>query len=126
MRIFAMLLLAAVSSACASGGVRTPHGPRDVITRSQIQSINVASAFDVVQQLRPEFLRSRGSLSVQNPDPPLPQVYVDGMFYGAIRSLHEIPADRVEEIRYLNARDATTRYGTGHQGGVIALRLRSG
>lgn len=127
MRVVGFLSVALFSAACASGAhAPAPRGASDVITRAQIQAISVGTAFDVVQRLRPEFLRTRGSLSVQNPQPPLPQVYVDGMYYGELRALHDIPADRVEEIRYINARDATTRWGTGHAGGVIAVKIRSG
>jgi hypothetical protein len=31
--------------------------------------------------------------------------------------------DRVRRVEFINARDATTRYGTGHSGGVILVDL---
>jgi hypothetical protein len=31
--------------------------------------------------------------------------------------------DQVRRVEFINARDATTRYGTGHTGGVILVDL---
>jgi hypothetical protein len=35
-----------------------------------------------------------------------------------------IPASRVKEIRFINARDATTRWGTGYGSGVILVTTK--
>jgi len=35
--------------------------------------------------------------------------------------LARIPASDVKSIHHLNGRDATTRYGTGHGGGVLEV-----
>jgi hypothetical protein len=35
-----------------------------------------------------------------------------------------VSTDRVKEVRFLNARDATTRYGTGHPIGAIEITTR--
>ena len=45
-------------------------------------------------------------------------VYPEGVWYGGVT------VDDVEEILYLAARDATTRYGTGYPGGIILLTLK--
>jgi hypothetical protein len=48
-----------------------------------------------------------------------------GVRMGGLEELHSIRAADVESIRFINARDATTRWGTGHMGGVIEVLLRS-
>jgi hypothetical protein len=55
----------------------------------------------------------------------LPLVYVDEMPYGDLATLQTIPIIEITEIRYINARDATTRWGTGVAGGVIEV-IRKG
>ena len=39
-------------------------------------------------------------------------------------ALDAIVAETVLEMEYLNGQEATTRFGTGHGGGVILVRLR--
>jgi hypothetical protein len=41
-----------------------------------------------------------------------------------LTGLSTIPANRVREIRYINAADATTRWGTGHASGVILVTTK--
>ncbi len=54
----------------------------------------------------------------------MPVVFVDRSRRGEIRELELIAADDVERIRYISARDATTRYGTGYPGGIIEVISR--
>ena len=126
MRSVAALLLTASLAACASTGGSSPVRERDVITAEEIARLHVATAYDVVQNLRPEFLRSRGAASIQNPAPETAIVYVDGVRSGGIDALHNLPRDVLHEIRYLNGADATTIYGTGHGGGAIQVITRRG
>lgn len=105
--------------ACASGGTGS-GGPRrnpDVITRAEIEGTDALSALEVVQQLRPTFLRPPGQS-----DPVL--VYVDGVRRGGLSELRSLPRETLEEIRYVNANDATLRWGTGHRSGAIEVRTR--
>lgn len=111
--------------ACSSSRGAGPGGNRNVITSDEIRALNVSTAMDVVQRLRPEFLRGRGRASIQDPAAQFPVVYVDGVRAGGIDALRTIGATDVLEIRYINSTDATTRYGTGHTGGVIEVRIRS-
>jgi hypothetical protein len=124
MRSRGWLVMALVLAACASSG-GAASGDRDVITLEQIQSVSASTAMDVIQRLRPEFVRGRGRSSVQDPTSQFPVVYVDGVRTGGLEALRSISAIDVREIRYVNSTDATTRYGTGHTGGVIEVRIRS-
>jgi hypothetical protein len=54
----------------------------------------------------------------------MPLVYVNGVRYGEPQTLRNLRVQEVEEIRFISATDATTRWGTGHTGGVIEVMLR--
>ena len=115
-------------SACAtltqaSDAERSGSGDR--ITESELSDINAVDAYGVVEQLRPQWLRSRGAMSLRLGVGELPLVYVDEMPYGDLPTLQTIPIIEIAEIRYINARDATTRWGTGVAGGVIEV-IRKG
>lgn len=109
----------------ACGGSRA-QGTRDrtVITEREIQESALLDAFEVVRALRPEFLRTRGTSSFRATDPVEAQVYVDGVRTGDPETLRRLPRDVVREIRYIDAREATTRYGTGHGAGAILVATK--
>ena len=123
MRRLAMAGLVVVAVGC-SGATQPTGQSRDVITVADIEKINVSNAMDVIQRLHPEFLRGRGRNSIASGDAQYPVVYVDGVRAGELSVLRSIPANDVREIRFVSAADATTRYGTGHTGGVIEVRIR--
>lgn len=118
--------VAAVLSGCGSAGTAPRRGSSDVLTRDEIVASSAATAYDAVRQLRPNFMRSRGQSSIQSPGAAMPVVYVDNIARGGLDALRDIRAGDVAEIRYVSASDATTRYGTGHSGGVIEVELRAG
>jgi hypothetical protein len=125
MRTFSAVAMALVLAAACASGPRVVGGPRDRITQAEIEQVNVSTAMEVVERLRPEFLRGRGRISVSSPESQYPVIYVNGMRAGPLEALRSISAVDVQEIRYISAADATTRWGTGHSGGVIEVRIRS-
>lgn len=112
-------------AACGTATRATGGGDRNVITAEEIASTRVSNAYEAVQRLRPEFLRSRGPVSIQNPDAGLPVVYVDGVRFGDLTQLRNIAATTVQSIEFVSASDATTRWGTGHAGGVLAVKTKT-
>ena len=120
---FAAML--AVTVACASkGSSGTPvlQTDRDLILESEIASraADASNALQVVQKLRPQMLRSRGPTD-RNGQSAQPRVYVDHTEYGGLSYLQNVNASQIREIRFVNSRDATTQWGTGHMGGVIQI-----
>ncbi|HEU4748217.1 MAG TPA: Plug domain-containing protein [Gemmatimonadaceae bacterium] len=96
-----------------------------VITEEEIDASNAANAFEVIRKLRANFLAYRGETSVTaGRSTPYPTVYVDGQQYGPIESLRTIPASQISLIRLYRSWEATTKYGTGNMGGVIAISTR--
>ncbi len=114
---------------CAStDGTRRPRRLPNVIRAEEIQqslaNVPLRTAYDVIQYLRPQFLRQRGTTSGTASGPAMPVVYVNGMRYGGVRSLKNIFTEQVLEIRYLSPSDATTRFGIGHTGGAILVTTK--
>ena len=52
------------------------------------------------------------------------RLYVDDQAYGPISSLKTIPAIHITSIRLYRAWEATTKYGQGNMGGVIAVSTK--
>lgn len=126
MRRYAIPVLALVLAGCASMEGSSDGSSRrsDVITQEEIQSHDgLNTAYDVVQRLRPQFLRRRGVNSLASSGDEI-LVYLDGIRTGGVDILRTIDANTVQQVRYINARDATTKYGTGHSQGVIEVRTR--
>jgi hypothetical protein len=113
-----------VASACAAS---TPseqsavtRASRDIIVRTDFESLSLGTAQDIVRQLRPMWMQQRAVGGARED----PAVYIDNMRRGGLAALAEVPASAVLEIRYLNGTDATTRLGTGHRAGAILVTTR--
>ena len=48
-------------------------------------------------------------------------VFIDEQRMGGLATMRGLPVENVREIRYVAARDATTRWGTGYTAGVILI-----
>ncbi|NUO64349.1 MAG: TonB-dependent receptor plug domain-containing protein [Gemmatimonadaceae bacterium] len=103
-----------------------PSGDGNTITEDEVVASRATTAFEVIQKLRGNFLSNRGATSFYDTSSPYPTVYIDGMRYGDIVILRSIPAEVVSTIRLYRAWEATTHYGTGNMGGVIAITTRQG
>jgi hypothetical protein len=84
---------------------------------------NTGSVYDAIRRLRPAWLRARTAVGG---DAILPVVYLDGVRGGDLSYLQSIGIEEVERVRFVNARDATTRWGTGHAGGAIEVMRKTG
>jgi hypothetical protein len=98
--------------------------PRNVITREEIKerAPDAKSAYDVIQRLRPQFLRTRPSGSVQSQNTVPIKVYVDGSARSGLNSLRDVLSLAVIEIIYLNGSDATLEFGREHENGAIKVK----
>ena len=122
MRTSAIIAAAVLTlGACSPKSARVAPQDRNLITADEIAKSNATNAFEAVERLRPAFLRTRGSQSLQNQEPPTPMVYIDGMRYGTLQTLATVPTIGIVSIRYLNAIEATQRYGFGNEGGAIMI-----
>lgn len=113
-----------IVAACAGTKSRRVAPDRNMITADEIDRANASNAYEIVERLRPAFLRTRGAESLQNPAPPTPIIYLDGMRYGTLQTLASVPAIGIVSIQYLNAIDATQRFGFGNEGGAILITTK--
>lgn len=120
-----VLALAALLGGCASsgGGGSSGGGNSNVITQQQISDLESLDVYAIVQRLRPRWLQVRGMSSAQGQAQIA--VIVDSVRQqGSIELLRSMRGLDVRELRYLNARDATTRYGTDMTAGAIEVFTR--
>lgn len=111
---------------CASAGQSSSSGGSpNVISQQEIQeSGDFSNAYNLVRRLHPQWLQKRGRSSVNNPGDIL--VYVEGNRQGGPTTLRQIDVIDVESITYLRPAEATMRYGSGHDNGVIEVNLKGG
>lgn len=116
----------AAASACSTSRLMPTRGPDPtIITEEEIVASSGTTAYEVIHALRPNFLTYRGETSFdKRTSRPYPNVYVDDQAYGTIGILHNIPASDLASVRLYRSWEATTKFGTGNAGGVIAISTR--
>lgn len=94
----------------------------DYLTAAEIQSEEWRTAYDIVQALRPQWLRKRGQQSILGSGDIV--VYQDDMRLGGPSQLRDIPATLVVAMRYYDGPSAQQRWGLDHGYGVIQVETR--
>ena len=118
---FCGLLLSCAPPSTHSRGGSDPQ----IITEEEVEASRGTTAYEVIQKVRANFLSYRGETSFdKRKSQPYPTVYVDGQEFGPLTSLRSIPASQVSVIRLYRSWEATTKFGTGNMGGVIAITTR--
>lgn len=127
-RIALELLLAAGLSAAAVGCGPAPGGTpsaaydRYVITAQEIATVEVrTTALQMIERMRPNWLQSRGPSGVRGEAAVV--IYVNNQRVSE-SPLSRFTAGELTELRFLNAVEATQKYGTGHGSGAILLTTR--
>lgn len=139
--IVAVFAAGIVVGACASAGSRAPaatgtssataprRGSATPITQEEIAAAHLETIYDVIEQLRPSMLRTRGLMDRSGGGSPAEagaasnsiNVYLNTTWIGDVTKLRGIQAASVKLVQYLNSNDATTRFGTGHGAGAILV-----
>lgn len=114
--------LSSMACAAATSSVRpVKSAGRNVITAAEIVTSHVHNVYQAVTQLRPEFLKRRTNMPSTPFNETRVMVYVDGVQFGPVESLRQIPLDIVRTIKYIRSTEANIRYGGVHTGGVIEV-----
>lgn len=122
--LYVMTLAAVVGCASANAGGGGTHRDPVIITEQEIASSNESNAFDVVQRLRPLFLKTRGRSTINAGGSEYASVFVDGVYYGELNSLRNLIANQIHEIRYLNGPESAGKYGIRYGSGAIDVRTK--
>ena len=120
-----VLSAAVLTTACAMGGT-TSLAPAvaDRIESDAIRGSTAGNAYELVRRMKPQWLQGRGRESLRSARESVPVVYVGSTRQGTVEILHSFALGGIEELLYVDATTATTRYGSGHGGGVILVVLR--
>ena len=116
-------ILLLLSAACSAGGTRRPSSANpNLITAEQLAAAPYGTAFEVVQSLRPNWLRLRGRTSISQQETI--KVYLDDSLLGTVDQLRNITTRSISSIRYLDGVRATERWGLDHGQGAIVVSTR--
>jgi hypothetical protein len=124
-RPFFVLTLAATVACASSGTAGTAvHREPNLITEQEIAASNESNVYDVVNRLRPMFLKTRGRSTINSGGSEYASVFLDGQYYGELSSLRNIVVTQIHEIRYLSGPDAVSRYGMRYGSGAVDVRSK--
>jgi hypothetical protein len=126
----ALLPLCAVALVASAAAAQSkPKSSSTLITEAEIDRArpNVGNAFDVVQLLRPRWLRARemvqlpGNAYNGGTDPQMAQlhVYIDDRDKGDIDFLKTIPADLIESLKFMSMTEVGARFGPSLGPGIV-------
>jgi hypothetical protein len=115
-----VLLLSAACGARTDGG--RPSADRNLITRDEILEHQFSNAFQLVEALHSNWMRTRGTDSFASPGQVL--VYLDESRLGGIDTLRSIATQSIGYIRYYDGLSASARWGLDHGHGVIFVSTR--
>lgn len=128
MRILGLMIVfttLALGGCATSGAQSSDGGDRNLIASEELRELEGEGleAWEAIRRLRSRWLRSRGNSSFTS-GPATARVFVDGVEHGELNVLRSLSVTDVEEMQYLSAQDATTRFGTGYTGGAILVETR--
>ena len=130
-RRFVALAAIALAVGCASAGVSPAKQNQNVITTEEIAQVTASNAYDLIQHLRPNYLRTRGAVrgapasdGTNHLEPVDLVVYLNDSRLGGSEQLRQITSSDIREIRYYSSSEATTKWGTGHSAGAIQVLTR--
>lgn len=124
MRTGMLALLVVVASAGCSSATTGGPAARDLITSADMGRVNAMTAYDAVARLQPQWLGSRGPVSMTSLEQSEVSVYVNGVEVGGPENLQNFQVIDVEEMRYYPPGEAGARFGMGHPRGVIDVKLK--
>lgn len=119
----AALLGAALTAGCATGSAGQRAGSqRNLITNAELARAGDVSLYEALTQLRPTFLKSRGTAGFYTVPAPV-QVYIGTLQMEGIDHLREIMAKNVKEVRFLEPQQANARFGGNNSGGALIIAM---
>lgn len=123
MRAVAAMALTVAVWGCAPSRSPVTRTPNE-ITPAEIAAADVRTAYELVERLRPVWLRSRGERSLRLPTEIV--VYQNETMLGGLESLRALPIEMVHSMRVLDSAEAgrLTGLGSRHVERVIMVVMR--
>lgn len=92
-----------------------------VLTAEEFEGTSAVDAMALVREFRPNWLQSRGTMSIMDRTVSDILVFLNGVRAGDLIRLRELRVQELRELRFLGAAEAQARYGSGTAGGVIEV-----
>lgn len=121
--VIALACFAIGIAACASTESSSQGSGDRLVFKELSISLSGKTAYEVIEEVQPQWLRKRGRTSINNPEEV--NVYLEGTEYGPVESLRQISAENVEYAEHLSSGEAQFRFGPGNPQGAIVVYLRS-
>ena len=125
------LLLVLVLAVCGAAATASGGGNFNLITSELLREADAEglNVYQIIERNRPQWFRAGrapATLGYAAAAAAFARVVLDGIPSGEINDLRRLNTVEVERIEYMNATDATTRFGTNYAGGAILVHTRSG
>ena len=123
--VAAIVVLTACASSTGSG--RTSASSPEHITSVEIATTSATNAFELINRLRPNWLRAPATGSISGMRSQLVLVYLDGQRLGDLQSLQSLSASGIRSMQWLDAARAATvltEVGSDPIRGAILIRTR--
>ncbi|MCJ7630014.1 MAG: hypothetical protein MUO50_16685 [Longimicrobiales bacterium] len=119
-----LLVVASALGGCAAGSGTGGGAGQDrrELTAEEMEASGYTDAFSVVQALRPQWLWTRGTSTINQTESI--KIYMDGNLLGGPDQLRGIPVRSIASIRFLDGLEATNRWGLDHGLGAIVVSTR--
>lgn len=123
-----LLLLLTVLGAGCGGSRKAGEEPRprtntSMLTSDEIRGGQWASAYELIESLRPRWLSSRGPDLLDGTVVEV-QVYLDGSRMGGPSNLRAINVSDITYIQFYDGVTAAGRWGPDHHNGVIWISTK--
>jgi hypothetical protein len=123
--ICSVLAVLACASPPAPEGAQPTN--RSMITDAEIPTTGTESAYDLIQRIRPEYLRVRPTqtyMGAKSNEAPPPAVLFNGQRLGDVSYLQQVAAPALSYVRYYSIEEGKRKFGMQYGGGVIEIRYR--
>lgn len=114
-----LLIVAACGARSVAPGTRPD---RNLISEEEMKAAGYHDALSTIQLLRPQWLNRRGPSTINLKESV--KVYLDGSLLGGPEHLQRITVSSISTMRYLDAIEATQRWGLDHGLGAILVITR--
>lgn len=125
--VLSILALAVALGACAGAGGGagggTSRSSSSSIQAEELQADAAMDLFTLIQRRRPRWLTNRAPSTAQGRQQI--SIILDGVRQqGSAEILRSMRSGDVESVEYMNAGDATTRFGTDMTAGAIIVKTK--
>ena len=141
-----MFVFAATLACAAAAGAQNPGNVKrnsNLIVQEELQGAQATNAYELVQALRPQWLREKSYETIRTQQVERPNgrgrievattsaepeiiVYINDTKFGNVDALRDIPATGLGSVEFVSPAKATMRWGAGHTKGVIVVHPATG